>query len=53
MKNKCDECGGDLEKTFINSDEGLPVVCWVCPKSEIYQAYREWFEKRWHTAHKK
>ena len=45
--NKCDECGTELEKTFIISKDNLPIFVWVCPKSEIYQCYKEDFEKRY------
>ncbi len=44
--NKCDECNTKLEKTFIISKYNLPIFVWVCPKSEIYQAYKDDFEKR-------
>ena len=50
--NKCDECGIELEKTFIISESGLPIFVWVCPKSEVYQCYKEDFEKR-HNRHRK
>ena len=45
--NKCDECGTKLEKTYIMSKFDLPISCWVCPKGEIYQAYKSDFEKRY------
>lgn len=44
--NKCDECGTELEKTHLITISGLPVFAWVCPKSEIYQAYKLDLEKR-------
>lgn len=44
--NKCDECGTELEKTHLITISGLPVFAWVCPKSEIYQAYKLDIEKR-------
>ncbi len=44
--NKCDECGTELEKTHLITISGLPVFSWVCPKSEIYQAYKLDIEKR-------
>lgn len=45
--NKCDECGTKLEKTFIISKHDLPIFVWVCPKSEIYQCYKDDFKKRY------
>ena len=44
--NKCDECGTELENTYLITISGLPVFAWVCPKSEIYQAYKIDLEKR-------
>ena len=47
MKNKCDECGEELEKRFIMSEFNLPITVWVCPKSEIYKLYKKEFEKKY------
>ena len=46
-KNKCDECGTELEKTFVFTKYNIPFVVWVCPKSECYQLYRKQFEKEY------
>lgn len=46
--NKCDECKTKLEKTFIMTKYNLPLVAWVCPKSEIYQLYQKEFTKEYH-----
>jgi len=50
-KNKCDECGTELEKTFVLTEFSIPFVCWVCPKSECYQLYKKMFENKYQ--HKK
>ncbi len=50
--NKCDECGTLLEKTYIISKHDFPIFVWVCPKSEIYQCYKEDFEKRYNKHRK-
>lgn len=47
-KNICDECGFELEKTYIISEFGLPLTVWVCPQSEIYNAYESEFMKKYH-----
>lgn len=53
MKNKCDECGSILEKTFIMTAFGFPITCWVCPKSEMYQAYKSDYEGKYHVKNEK
>lgn len=46
-KNKCDECGTELEKTFVLTAFDVPFVCWACPKSECYQLYKQMFERKY------
>ena len=46
-KNKCDECGAELEKTFVLTQFKIPIVCWVCPRSECYQLYDKMFKKKY------
>ena len=46
-KNKCDECGTELEKTFVLTQFNIPFVCWVCPKSECFQLYKKEFERKY------
>ena len=45
--NKCDECGAELEKTFVLTAFDIPFVCWVCPKSECFQLYKKSFENKY------
>jgi len=46
-KNVCDECGTELEKTFVLTEFKIPFVVWVCPKSECYQLYQKEFNKKY------
>jgi hypothetical protein len=47
-KNKCNECGTVLVKTYILTQFNIPFICWVCPKSEMFKEYERLFKSKYH-----
>lgn len=47
QKNICEDCGRELEKVFILTPFKIPVLCWICSKSECYKLYKKEYRKEY------